>query len=568
MPQESPQVLIVGSGPAGLVLALTLAQNGIPLRIIEKRIEFHQSQRGSGVQPRSLELYKFLDVYEDMKQGSIPIPPICQYKLPGGREPDTVYRMIPTSDATPDIPYPDTITIGQYHAEAILRDHLRKFGIEVELNSELLSFQQDNTRVSAEILKRSSSGSEETRELATFDFLVGADGAKGITRKQIGLPFSGSSASPATRRIVGDVYVEGLTMDYWHSWRPGNAESLLLMPTEVEGLFFLILFTSNPAEYDRIMASKESLQQFICRTTTRDDIIVESIRTLSDFNPSIRMTNKFGEGRSFIVGDAAHVHSPMGAQGMNSSIQDSFNLGWKLSLVCKNLSPMSLLDTYTEERLPIIKAMLAKTTESQNQMTKKLHNPKAAWSVPKSLNQLRVNCRWSSILVEGQHKVKTALETGDADTNARAYGSDDDDELRAGDRAPEAPGLRLMLVNPISGIETTSLFSIFKPTCHTILLFEPLHHQLPMILESLSSWAAGTVLVVLILSSGSDVDIPKEVVESLVVCEDKDGYAYEAYKKAIGGGSSVVIVRPDGVVGGIVKGVEGIKTYHDKLFIV
>ncbi|KAL4243826.1 hypothetical protein ABKN59_011512 [Abortiporus biennis] len=542
----NPQVLVVGSGPAGLVLALTLTQNGIPIRIIEKRSEFHESQRGAGIQVRSLELYNFLCVYNDIKAGSIPLLPICTYKLPGGREAASLNALAPTVDATPDIPFPNPITIGQNHTESILRSHLAKLGVEVERSTELISFQQDQNGVTAEIIKRSSDNTE-TRETAHFDFLVGADGARGVTRKQLGLTFLGESTP--NHVLIGDVFVKGLSREVWHNFRPSEKEMLLFRPTETEGLFYVILSSANIEDYPKISANKENLQEFVNRMTTRDDIIIERIKALDEYSPSIRMVDKFGEGRIFVVGDAAHVHSPAGGQGLNTSIQDSFNLGWKLSLVCKKLSPSSILDTYSDERLPVIQDMLAKTTEILRKILKK------NWDRPTSLNQLRVNCRWSHILVDEQVEDHEGAKAIARD----AYGSETDDQLRAGDRAPDAPDL----VN-IKSNEKTSFFSVFRPIYHTALLFNPPSTELPSILETFATWPTGAVKVVLILPKGGNV--AKDVLQDVLVLEDREGHAYQSYKQMADGGFPVVIIRPDGVIGGIAKGAEGVKVYHNKLF--
>ncbi|KAI0784349.1 FAD binding domain-containing protein [Abortiporus biennis] len=513
------QVLIVGSGPAGLVLALTLAQNRIPLRIIEKRGEYHQSQRGAAIQARSLELYNFLGVYDEIKTGAIPLLPVRTYKFPGGIETDSLVPLAPTMDSTPTTPYPNPLTLGQDRAESILRSHLAKLGVEVERSTELVSFQQDGDGVISEILKRDS-GKQETREIARFNFLVGADGARGVTRKQLGLAFLGESTP--NHLLIGDVYVTGLARDVWHSWKPSNEEMVILRPTEVDGLFYTML-CANPADYPKLSASKEILQEFVRRTTTRDDIIIEGIKGLDEYRPNIRMVNKFSEGRVFIVGDAAHVHSPAGGQGMNSSIQDSFNLAWKLSLVCKRLSPLSILETYSDERLPIIQDMLAKTTELHYRIFQS-----NKWERPKSLNQLRVNCRWSGILVDEQANAITR----------DAYGSEIDDKIRAGDRAPDAPGL----VN-VRTSEMTSLFSIIKPTYHTALLFNPPASNLPAILEAFDAWPSATVKVVLVVARSGR--FAKHLPGNVVVLKDRSGHAYQSYKQIVDGGFPVIIVRPD-----------------------
>ncbi|KAL4248508.1 Rifampicin monooxygenase-like protein [Abortiporus biennis] len=551
-----PRVLIVGSGPAGLVLALTLAKNGVPFRIIEKQEVPHQSQRGAGVQPRTQEMYKFLEVFEDIKGGSMPALPVANYKFPGGTEIGYTTHVMPPVDPTPDIPDPNIRIIGQADAETILRSHLSRLGIEVEFGTELIDFHQDKDEVTANIVKHGPKD-EQSRETVCVDFLVGVDGARGITRKQLGLSFIGETASISW--VIGDVFLRGLNTDYWHNWRPSDLEMVFLRPTDRDGLFQAILSAPDPADYPQIMSDKEFLQEFIRKATTRDDIIIDSIQTLSEYRPNIRMVNKFSEGRVFVAGDAAHVHSFTGGQGLNSSMQDAFNLGWKLSLVCKDLSPLSLLDTYNDERFPVIRDMLARTTVLFKKMlSASKDDNEASWNRPRVLAQLGVNYRWSDILVDDQ--VKDLEEKA---TVSNAYGAESDGKLRAGDRAPDSPGL----FDTDSGKEMV-LFSLFKPTHHTVLLFNPSKDECSAILDALATWPRGTFQTVFILPKGDKVaNETADTGSSLVRLEDGEGHAYRFYRQLEDARFPVVIVRPDGVVGGIVKGAAGVKAYREKIFV-
>ncbi len=186
----------VGGGPCGLVLALTLAQNGVPVRIIEKNTTFHRAQRGTGIQPRSLELFKFLGVLPDIWEGSRLTKYSAIYKMPEGREIAKLVDMTAAyGDPTPDVPFvspavlgmsvtarPDNPVqrthrnIGQCHTEEILRAHLAKYNVSLELGTELVSFSQDDEGVTAEVVHHSDNTQERKRIRAQY--LVGADGAK------------------------------------------------------------------------------------------------------------------------------------------------------------------------------------------------------------------------------------------------------------------------------------------------------------------------------------------------------------------------------------------------------
>ena len=222
------------------------------------------------------------------------------------------------------------------------------------------------------------------------------------------------------------------------------------------------------------------------------------------------------------------------------------NLAWKLSLVYKGLSPVSLLDSYTTERLPVIAEMLNITTGILDKMLK-ASSVEGAMAREERLNMLGVNYRTSSIVV-------------DEFTNAEpvnAYRVIDEGELVAGDRAPDAPGL----IPTANGAETR-LFDVFSATYHTVLVFTPDASATTDILEVLRRYPEGVVRPVIVLPQGSNTT----TVGQVDVVVDDGGHAYRAYL-AVKGEQKVVVVRPDGVVGAIVHGAEGVGAYFGKIFV-
>ena len=285
------------------------------------------------------------------------------------------------------------------------------------------------------------------------------------------------------------------------------------------------------------------------------------------------MVNKFGEGRVFVAGDAAHVHSPAGGQvncrrhaisppkvltinqGGNSSIQDSFNLAWKMALVCQGYSSSSLLDSYNEERLPVIAQMLSISTTIHKKMGT---FDSSQFERGGRLMQLGVNYRGSSILVDERND-----SGSDSDGNVDFYTVDR--FVRAGDRAPDAPGL--------SGNSGPSrLFDIFKPYQHTALLFATGDEieKTKSVTQTLQRHPPGTIRSVLLYPQGAI--LCKNVADfgADLVLEDQSGHAFEGYgitkDTNAGSGLTVVIVRPDGVIGSIVYGVEGVHKYFEIIF--
>lgn len=235
-----------------------------------------------------------------------------------------------------------------------------------------------------------------------------------------------------------------------------------------------------------------------------------------------------------------------------------FNLGWKLSLVLKHLAPTSLLTSYSDERLPVVKDMLFRTTALLDQTVAfRAGDADASFMRrPKTLHQLGVNYRWSAIVVDEQPGAQEAKAV------SAAYREEDPTVLRAGDRAPDAPGLAIL-----GETSSTSFFSIFKPTHHTALLFTSDVANVKAKIEVLSTAPAGSVRTIVVLPRGADAedagDLKAVGVDEVLV--DNDGHAYKYYSPAAAGFTAIV-VRPDGVVGVVAKSAEGLKQYLHVVF--
>lgn len=239
---------------------------------------------------------------------------------------------------------------------------------------------------------------------------------------------------------------------------------------------------------------------------------------------------------------------------MNSYVPRQFNLGWKLALVIKGLPSPSLLDTYTEERLPVIQEMLELTADLLQQSLdpnrkKEIHRPPA-------LDQLGINYTSSSIVLDEfrQEGFTKAVVTS-------AYQSDD--ILRAGARAPEAPQLLNIRTQQI-----TSLFDIFRPYLHTVLIFpsrNDANATITAALKSLSSLPNGTVQSVVISPKGRPTLSLDSGMEPDFIVEDSEGNAFAAYGASADEGR-VIVVRPDGYIGAITRGVEGVERYFSRIF--
>ncbi|KAG2125947.1 FAD binding domain-containing protein [Suillus clintonianus] len=538
-----PPVLIVGAGPVGLVAALTLLQNGIPVRIIEKDHKPRMGQRGTAFWPRSLELFNFLNVTEVNDLGK-PAPPVRSYK-PGTFEPLEEPPMIPSLEPTPSIPFHVLKMMGQQLLDVVLKGHLEKFSCPIEMGTELCSFEQSDEGVTTVLTKNGI--------LETFNakWMIGADGAKGVVRKQLGLTFFGETRED-TQTVTGDIRLTGVGLgrEHWHRFGDFNERGLALRPTDEIGedgwQFFLFC---SKLDLKNIVENEELVLETIA-SLIPTEVTFNKLVWMSDFRVNIRMVNKFSKDRVFVAGDAAHVHSPTGGQGLNAGVQDAFNLGWKLALVEKGLADKSLLETYSAERLPVISEMLDLTTSILNTAITSGHPSIRRNSI---LFMLGINCRFSNIVLD---EFVPSVEG----KPISAYGVLDEG-LEAGDRAPDAPDM-LQVGHEKSDVKT--LFGLYRPWYHTILVFVPSLADASPILGALEACDKSVVRLAVVLPSSASVTSVASSADLVLI--DTGGHAHSAYLVAAGK-AKVFVIRPDGVIGAIVHGAEGVKNYFSRIFL-
>lgn len=352
--------------------------------------------------------------------------------------------------------------------------------------------------------------------------------------------------------VWGDVTIKGLTSEFWHIWgKPGHF-TIMARPLSPTSDRFDVGITGQNFDPTHLADPAKAIE-FIKTETGRTDLEFGEFTWLSHFRPNMRMVNKFQEERAFVVGDSAHVHSPTGGQGMNCSVQDASNLAWKLSLVLKGLASPTLLSTYNEERLPVITQMLHATTRLYTHTVAKQkpvaeekdsEDEKASgwfrWRNP-ALEMYGINYRYSSIVLEGRDADPQDAE----DILAHAYsGYEGRGSLRAGDRAPEAP------------LGGTTLFSLFKPTVHSVLVFSKWTADIEAVLKTLPPAAVQTFVI----------SNANEQLEGVSVLVDSDEHARKAYMVE-GDVLVIVVIRPDSFIGAVVTDAEGIGKYFSKIFV-
>ncbi|KAK1230734.1 hypothetical protein PQX77_006184 [Marasmius sp. AFHP31] len=550
--------LIVGAGPSGLSLALSLLKNGVPVRIVEKRPNYPIGQRGPGIHPRTMELYDILGILADIMAAAGDAPPMRIYTSPEGPTHVAEANVVEPMEETPEFPIINGVVLGQDRHEAILRKRLANdYNTHVELGTEFKSFVQTENYVESRLVKQVDG--KEVEEVVKTDFLVGADGARGVVRKQLGLTFLGES-HPQLGMIVGDLHVKAGIPDhkYWRTWGDRRTSFVALRPFETDDDQYNVFVAGSDVDLHKVNSSPEALFKHISSTIGRDLEFGELVWS-SIWVPNIRMVDKFGEGRVFVCGDAAHVHSPTGGQGMNSGIQDAINLGWKMGLVRNGLAPLSLLRSYTEERLPIIATMLDKTTELMDKTFRATTNLQgvdlaAAFSRGFELRMLGVNYRGSPLVVDEKNV--------GADAVVDPYRGGLDGTFKGGDRAPAASGLVDLADN-----STTTLYDLLHPSKHTFLLFAGEDGASRAAVDAVEGvFPRGTAQTVIIHPQSFVGSSTTSQAQSQRVFVDKEGYAFKHYKVDAKDGFRLFVIRPDGYVGAIVEGEEGLKRYASLVF--
>ncbi|GBR71828.1 FAD-dependent oxidoreductase [Gluconobacter kanchanaburiensis] len=469
-------VLISGAGAAGLTLAIDLARRGISFRLIEQNTQPFSGSRGKGIQPRTMEIFEDLGIVDRMAASGGPYPPLCQYRADGTHK----MSLLTEADVSPTAaePYAAPLMLPQFATEAVMRERLSELGHHPHFGTRLTGFEQDAHGVTARIEQK---GGEQ---VIRARFLVGTDGGRSFVRHALAIDFPGEALG--VRAVVADVRLEGLDRSVWHRFQFGSpATQLVICPLPGTDLFQVHAPVRLDGEID---LSLDGLTGLIGDRSGRRDIAVRSVSWSSVYTMSARLADRYRIERVFLAGDAAHVHPPTGAQGLNTSVQDAYNLGWKLASVLTG-APEALLDSYEAERRPIALNMLRLSMRLLEEVKQGIMRR------DREARQLDLGYRGSSLNVPGSAGKK----------------------VQAGDRAPDAP------CRGQAG-QRTRLFTVFQGPHWTLLGYQP--HDRP-------SAIAGVRIVT--------VGAGHELV-------DEDGDIAEAY--GIGSGQWV-LVRPDGYIAGI-----------------
>lgn len=339
------KVLIAGAGPTGLVLALFLERHGLRARIVDRRSGPGEASRAMAVQARTLEFYRQLGFGDEVAARGIKVRRVRVWER---REQVATFEL---GDIGAGIsPYPFALSFPQDEHERFLVERLSAAGIEVEWNTELVGFDDRGDRVEARLSK---DGAEETVDVA---YLCGCDGANSRVRQELGLGFPGGTYEQVF--FVADVVADGEAVD--NEDLNGCLEEngfLVVFPIRTTGMHRLIgllpkeLEAKEDVAFEDVRPHVESLV----------DARVTKVNWFSRYRSHHRVADRFRVGRVFIAGDAGHIHSPAGGQGMNTGIGDAVNLAWKLAAVADGRADAALLDTYEPERIAFARTLVSTT---------------------------------------------------------------------------------------------------------------------------------------------------------------------------------------------------------------
>jgi 2-polyprenyl-6-methoxyphenol hydroxylase-like FAD-dependent oxidoreductase len=393
-------VLIVGAGPAGLTMACDLARRGVRYHVIDAADSGFQGSRAKGVQPRTLEVFDDLGLVEDIIEHSI------QYPLLGIHAgPITVpWRMIRRHKATEDVPYPETRLVPQYDTDACLRRRLIDLGGKVEFSTRLTSYIDKGDGIVATVTGPTGERTIDAR------FLVGADGAASAVRFHADIDFVGET-DESDKMIVADVLVDGLSRNRWHIWPRNGGRFMALCP--LPGEKFQLMLRLKPGETpDR---DPSAIDRLVQQASGSAGLRIRQVLWSSVFRPNVRLAERYRSGNVFLAGDAAHVHTPAGAQGLNTGVQDSYNLGWKLAQVLAG-APEGLLDSYEAERRPVAARVLGLSSELYEGLTSR---PLAAAKRGDEERQLQLTYRGGPLADAGSTDARESVQAGDRAPNAQ-----------------------------------------------------------------------------------------------------------------------------------------------------
>jgi 2-polyprenyl-6-methoxyphenol hydroxylase-like FAD-dependent oxidoreductase len=343
---EQTDVLIVGAGPTGLVLALWLAKLGVRVRIVDKTAGPGTTSRALAVQARTLELYRQLDLAEAVvARGHV--TPAVNLWVKGKKAAHLSFGDVGRGLT----PYPFLHIFPQDEHEQLLIERLAALGVVVERGVELTGFEEKAGAITARMRRPDGRGL-----LCQASYIAGCDGARSVVRQIAGAGYPGGTYRQLF--YVADVEAEGPAVNGELNVDLDQADFLAVFPLTREGHVRLIgTVRDERADHPETLKFADVSDRAIANLK----LGVRKVNWFSSYHVHHRVTDRFRKGRAFLLGDAAHIHSPAGGQGMNTGIGDAINLAWKLAAVISGRAPDRLLDSYEAERIGFARRLVATT---------------------------------------------------------------------------------------------------------------------------------------------------------------------------------------------------------------
>ncbi|HTQ38493.1 MAG TPA: FAD-dependent monooxygenase [Pirellulales bacterium] len=536
---RSNDLLVVGAGPVGLMMAAELRRHGVACRLIERLEKPAPHCKALGVTPRTLEVWDDLGVVQQALSAGLGLKGAVN--LTSG----DVYQQEKVGVALPDGAY-GFLVLAQYDTERILTDHLRSLGGQIERGVELTALEQTDSCVSATL--KHADGSAEQVEC---QYLLGCDGGRSAVRRALNVPFEGEHYEQTF--FLVDVELSG-DLERGYAYRmvriekgqpvgggacipvPGNPRRYRFSTVAPEAMLPAELNSGGQPTHGiaDIGPTLEQAQELLGWFFPAN-VKASNLRWSAFYRISHRLAAKYRIGRVFLAGDAAHLHPPIGGQGMNTGLQDAYNLAWKLALHVHGLASANLLDSYEAERRPIGQQIVERTTKRMN----KMFQGKVDEQEPiREDSQLFLNYRgspWIGGDSSGENSLPLTLGEGRGEGAAPGP--------LPGHRAPDVCGLQRAFTR-----HEFRLFDLLRGPHHTLLLYtasaDPAAdcQRFAAIAAALFQQFAGRIQTYAIIHS--DCDVPE--IEGLPTVVDRRNEFGRIYRPSSGSG---FLIRPDGYVG-------------------